>query len=163
MRVSEKFGLPSQYERYDGVAGLMGREMSALYVAHGGTSTVEGPRTQDRFIYPAVSSSNGALRTECRDTGTDILLTLTYGLNSKGHAFAVSYRIEQGAAVKTGSFTRDLPAEVKAGTLVPFYGENLILEEIVKDAPKRVPALLEEISNQGQCPVPGAMIAAMPF
>lgn len=91
-------------------SGFLAGELGRIYRERGGSYHLPGPEQIPRF-----ASNPTGNNPRCQERGEDIYVTVSYGPRDDGRPFVFSYRIEQGATFRTGSFSRDLMTELRTG------------------------------------------------
>ena len=122
-----------------GFSGVLAFELGRHYERQGGSLVLRGPNNDPRFT----ADVNGLNRL-CRDAD-DVHISVRYLPRPEGGAFSGEYRIDQGSAVRTGSFSRDLIAEERAGQITSPHPGQAVPYAIALDIRARAGPLLAQI------------------
>jgi len=126
----------------DGFSYGLTNAMRRLHESRGGSSSLPGPDREPRFV-----ASNDYPPPACRDRGEDIFVIATYRPRSDDGPFVMDYRIEQGTAVRSGSFTRDIREELRRGQLPYVSIMEPISSAIYDDIQARAQLILDQIQQ----------------
>jgi len=141
--------IPKLAETDSGLSGILAAELRQLYERQGGSSFIpnpgprSGPRPEPRF-----SNNNNRSNPICRDAGEDIYVTASYVPRPDGTPFVFNYRIEQGAAVRSGSFSRDIEEEWRSGRLVRIHKQEPLQIAVGNDLRSRAEFLLSQLTDR---------------
>jgi hypothetical protein len=120
-------------------SGVLAFELGRRYERQGGNLVLRGPNNDPRFA----ADVNGLNRL-CRDDD-DIHIAVRYLPRHDGGAFSAEYRIEQGAAARSGSFTRDIAAELRTGQATAPHWIEPVHAAIASDIRSRAQLIFSEI------------------
>jgi hypothetical protein len=120
-------------------SGHLMAELRRLYGQSGGSTVIPGPGQEPRFVTDEHGSNPLCRQAE------DIRIKVRYRPRREGGPFDADYLIEQGTAVRSRTFSRDLMGEISSGRL-RISNIDTIASPIADDIRSRAETIFREIN-----------------
>lgn len=137
---------PLTAETNSSLSGILASELRRLFEEGGVSAFIpnprarSGPRPEPRFV----ANYNGT-NPICHDTGEDIYVSAVYSPRPEGGAFVFNYRIEQGAIIRSGSFSRNILDELRTGRIRTSHINEPLQLAVADDLRARATIMFNEI------------------
>jgi len=131
--------------RESALSNVLAFELGRLYERQGGSLVLPGAapgrNPNPRFVGTVVGHERNR---SCDPQSDDVFVTIHYRPRADGGAFVASFRIQQHRSVRSGTFSRDLAAELRAGRALGPH-PNPLAYAIAMDVRARAPMLFSRL------------------